>query len=234
LRQDPDIILIGEIRDVETMEVALDAASTGHLVLSTLHANSAADAAARALDLLPDRVRDAVRLAEALKLIMAQRLVYRFEPEMAPRELGLYEKSWLRDNGLEVARPLQETVSQKRLGKIPLIEAIDIDYPVSQVIRADRFDTDAMYRLASRQLQYETLVMAGLRTVETGYAKLSDCRVKLETNRSAGAMVPLRTELARRYGLSYGDVARGIDQFVVDQEMNQDRTLEDVFQRMFQ
>jgi hypothetical protein len=76
--------------------------------------------------------------------------------------------------------------------------------------------------------------MAGLRTVETGYAKLSDCRVKLETNRSAGAMVPLRTELARRYGLSYGDVARGIDQFVVDQEMNQDRTLEDVFQRMFQ
>jgi type II secretory ATPase GspE/PulE/Tfp pilus assembly ATPase PilB-like protein len=234
LRQDPDIILIGEIRDVETMEVALDAASTGHLVLSTLHANSAADAASRALDLLPDRTRDAVRLAEALKLIMAQRLVYKFEPEMAPRELGLYEKSWLKDNGLEVARPLQETVSQKRLGKIPLIEAIDVDYPVSQVIRADRFDTDAMYRLASQQLQYETLVMAGLRAVETGYAKLSDCRTMLETNRSAGATLPKRTELARRYGLTYREVARGIDQYVVDQEMNRDCTLEDVFIRMFE
>jgi type II secretory ATPase GspE/PulE/Tfp pilus assembly ATPase PilB-like protein len=234
LRQDPDIILIGEIRDVETMEVALDAATTGHLVLSTLHANSATDAASRALDLLPDRTRDAVRLAEALKLIMAQRLVYKFESEKAPRELGVYEKSWLKDNGLEVARPLQETVSQKKLGKMPLIEAIDIDYPVSKVIRADRFDNDAMYKLASQQLQYETLVMAGLRAVESGYAKLSDCRTKLETNRSAGAMPPLRTELARCYGLSYSEVARGIDQFVMDQESNKTCTLEDVFKRMFQ
>lgn len=234
LRQDPDIILIGEIRDVETMEVALDAATTGHLVMSTLHANSATDAASRALDLLPDRTRDAVRLAEALKLIMAQRLVYRFEQEIAPRELGIYEKSWLKDNGLEVTRPLQETVSQKKLGKVPLIEAIDIDYPISKVIGADKFNSDAMYKLASQQLQYETLVMAGLRAVESGYAKLGDCRTKLETNRSAGAAPPLRTELARRYGLTYREVARGIDQFVVDQEMNKTGTLEDVFERMFQ
>jgi type II secretory ATPase GspE/PulE/Tfp pilus assembly ATPase PilB-like protein len=233
LRQDPDIILIGEIRDVETMDVALDAASTGHLVLSTLHANSATDAASRALDLLPDRTRDAVRLAEALKLIMAQRLVSKFESDLAPRELGVYERSWLEDNGLEVSRPLQETVSQNKLGKSALIEAIEIDYPISQVIRGDRFDPDAMYKLASRQLQYETLVMAGLRAVEAGYAKLSDCRTKLETNRSAGAMAPLRTELARKYRLTYGEVGRGIDQFVADQEMNSTSTLEDVFERMF-
>ena len=233
LRQDPDIILIGEIRDVETMEVALDAASTGHLVLSTLHANSATDAASRALDLLPDRTRDAVRLAESLKLIMAQRLVYRFESEMAPRTLGTYEQSWLEDNGLNVVRPLQETVSQRRLGKSALIEAIEIDYPISQVIRGDRFDSDAMYRLASQQLQYETLVMAGLRAVEDGYAKLADCRTKLETNRSAGAAPPLRTTLARRYGLTYSEVARGIDQFVADQEMSRGTSLDDVFERMY-
>jgi type II secretory ATPase GspE/PulE/Tfp pilus assembly ATPase PilB-like protein len=233
LRQDPDIILIGEIRDVETMEVALDAASTGHLVLSTLHANSATDATSRALDLLPDRTRDAVRLAEALKLIMAQRLVYRFEPETAPRELGTYERSWLEDNGLEVVRPLQETVSQKKLGKTALIEAIEIDYPISQVIRADKFDSDAMYRLAAQQMQYETLVMAGLRAVEEGFAKLSDCKTKLETNRSAGAYPPLRTQLARRYGLTYHEVARGIDCFIADQEMNKVGTLDEVFERMF-
>jgi type II secretory ATPase GspE/PulE/Tfp pilus assembly ATPase PilB-like protein len=233
LRQDPDVILIGEIRDVETMEVALDAASTGHLVLSTLHANSATDAAGRALDLLPDRSRDAVRLAEALKLIMAQRLIYRFEPDPAPRALGLYEQSWLGDNGLDVVRPLQETVSQHRLGKSALIEAIEIDYPIGQVIRAPTFDSDAMYRLAARQLQYETLVMAGLRAVEEGHARLSDCRTKLETNRAAGATPPLRTELARQFGLTYRDVARGIDQFVADQEMDRDGTLHDVFERMF-
>jgi type II secretory ATPase GspE/PulE/Tfp pilus assembly ATPase PilB-like protein len=233
LRQDPDIILIGEIRDVETMDVALDAASTGHLVLSTLHANSAVDAASRALDLLPDRTRDAVRLAEALKLIMAQRLVHKFEPEMAPRELGIYENAWLEDNGLAIARPLHETVSQHMVDKTALIEAIEVDYPISQVIRADRFDTEAMYKLASRQLQYETLVMAGLRAVEEGYAKLGDCRTKLETNRYAGETPPMRTELARTYGLGYREVAYGIDQFVLDQEMGKAFTLEQVFERMY-
>jgi type II secretory ATPase GspE/PulE/Tfp pilus assembly ATPase PilB-like protein len=233
LRQDPDIILIGEIRDVETMEVALDAASTGHLVLSTLHANSAVDAASRALELLPDRTRDAVRLAEALKLIMAQRLVSKFESRPQPRELGIFEKSWLEDNGLEVVWPLQETVSQTKLGKTALIEAIEVDYPISQVIRADKFDSDAMYQLAACQLHYETLVMAGLRAVEEGYAKLADCRMLLETNRSAGVKPPFRTELARRHGLAYRDIARGIDQFVLEQEMNKDSTLDSVLERMF-
>lgn len=233
LRQDPDIILIGEIRDVETMDVALSAASTGHLVLSTLHANGATDAASRALDLLPDRTRDAVRLAESLKLIMAQRLIYKFEPEPAPRELGVYEQSWLVDNGLELSRPLSETTSQMRVGKTALIEAVEIDYPISQVIRGDRFDPDAMYRLGSRQLQYETLVMAGLRAVEQGTAKLSDCRTKLETNRPAGATPPLRTELARRFGLTYQEVALGIDTYIAERELNSAATLDDVFKRMF-
>jgi type II secretory ATPase GspE/PulE/Tfp pilus assembly ATPase PilB-like protein len=233
LRQDPDIILIGEIRDVETMEVALDAANTGHLVLSTLHANSATDGISRALDLLPDRHRDSVRLAEALKLIMAQRLIHKFESQMAQRELGIYEKSWLEDNGLAVTRPLYETVSTNKLGKTAVVEAIEIDYPVSQVIRADTFDTGAVYKLASQQLQYETLVMAGLRAVEDGYAKLSDCKTKLETNRAAGVAPPLRTQLAEKYGLQYKDVARAIDQHVVNQERNERSNLEDVFERMF-
>jgi hypothetical protein len=134
---------------------------------------------------------------------------------------------------LDVVRPLEETVSQAKLGKTALIEAIEVEYPISHVIRADRFDSDAMYKLASRQLHYETLVMAGLRAVEEGYAKLADCRTLLETNRSAGMMPPLRTELARRYGLTYKEVAHGIDQFVLEQELNQDSTLEGVLERMF-
>lgn len=233
LRQDPDIILIGEIRDVETMDVALDAASTGHLVLSTLHANSATAAVSRAFDLLPDRTRDAVRLAEALKLIMSQRLLHKFESDPVERDLGTFEKAWLDDNGLTVARPLQETVSQTKIGKTAVIEAIEIDYPISQIMREERFDTEAMYRLASRQFHYETLVMSGLRAVEQGHAKLSDCRTKLETNRFAGATVPLRTELARKYGLTYDEVSLGIDQYIVSQEQNHQATLQDIFERMY-
>jgi type II secretory ATPase GspE/PulE/Tfp pilus assembly ATPase PilB-like protein len=71
LRQDPDVILVGEIRDAETAQIALRAAQTGHLVLSTLHTNSAKAATARLLDLgIPKNV-----LEEALLGIFAQRLV---------------------------------------------------------------------------------------------------------------------------------------------------------------
>jgi type IV pilus assembly protein PilB len=73
MRQDPDIILVGEVRDKETAEIAIQAALTGHLVFSTIHANSAAGAIPRLLDL---GVK-AVSIAPALNLIIAQRLVRR-------------------------------------------------------------------------------------------------------------------------------------------------------------
>jgi type IV pilus assembly protein PilB len=73
LRQDPDIIMVGEIRDAETADVAIKAAQTGHLVLSTLHTNDAPAAIARLLDIgvAP------YNLAAALRLVTAQRLVRR-------------------------------------------------------------------------------------------------------------------------------------------------------------
>jgi type II secretory ATPase GspE/PulE/Tfp pilus assembly ATPase PilB-like protein len=73
LRQDPDVILVGEIRDRETAETALQAALTGHLVLSTLHTNDASGSIPRLLDL---GVK-AVSIAPALSLALAQRLVRR-------------------------------------------------------------------------------------------------------------------------------------------------------------
>lgn len=73
LRQDPDVILVGEIRDVETAETALDAALTGHLVFSTLHTNDAMGAIPRLIDL---GVRETV-IGPALNLVVAQRLVRR-------------------------------------------------------------------------------------------------------------------------------------------------------------
>jgi len=73
LRQDPDVMMIGEMRDQETAEIALKAALTGHLVLSTLHTNSAADTLARLMNI----GLEAVYLASAIRMIVAQRLVRR-------------------------------------------------------------------------------------------------------------------------------------------------------------
>ncbi len=71
LRQDPDVIMVGEIRDLETAEIAVKAAQTGHLVLSTIHTNSAPETISRLMNMgvAP------YNLASSLTLIIAQRLV---------------------------------------------------------------------------------------------------------------------------------------------------------------
>ncbi|MCB1676140.1 MAG: Flp pilus assembly complex ATPase component TadA, partial [Halioglobus sp.] len=93
LRQDPDIIMVGEIRDLETAEIAIKAAQTGHLVLSTLHTNSAAETITRMLNMgVP-----AFNLATSVTLVIAQRLARRLCKECAvpledvPRETLLKE-----------------------------------------------------------------------------------------------------------------------------------------------
>jgi twitching motility protein PilT len=77
VRQDPDVILIGELRDVETFEAAVHAAETGHLVFGTIHASSAPTTINRILDLFPPEKHGAIRkaLANNLKAIIAQKLV---------------------------------------------------------------------------------------------------------------------------------------------------------------
>ena len=77
LRQDPDVLMVGEIRDRETADVALKAAQTGHLVLSTLHTNSAAETLIRLLNM----GIEPFNLASSLNLIVAQRLVRRLCPQ---------------------------------------------------------------------------------------------------------------------------------------------------------
>ena len=73
LRQDPDIVMVGEIRDLETAEIAIKAAQTGHLVLSTLHTNSAAETLTRLLNMgVP-----AYNVASSVSIIIAQRLARR-------------------------------------------------------------------------------------------------------------------------------------------------------------
>ena len=78
LRQDPDVILIGEIRDLETMDAALKAAETGHLVLATLHTNDAIQTVNRIVNLFDESNRSLARkrVAETLRAVVAQKLVY--------------------------------------------------------------------------------------------------------------------------------------------------------------
>ena len=93
LRQDPDVVMVGEIRDLETAEIAIKAAQTGHLVLSTLHTNSAADTVTRLLNMgIP-----AFNVASSVSLIIAQRLARRLCDECkAPLSI---EKAELIDIG---------------------------------------------------------------------------------------------------------------------------------------
>jgi twitching motility protein PilT len=81
LREDPDVVLVGEMRDLETMEAALQIAETGHLVLTTLHTNSAAQSADRIIDVFPPHQQAQVRtqLSEVLLGIVSQRLLPRVQ-----------------------------------------------------------------------------------------------------------------------------------------------------------
>ena len=81
LREDPDIVLLGEMRDLETMEAALQMAETGHLVLTTLHTNSASQAPDRIIDIFPTHQQSQVRaqIADVLIGVVAQRLLPRVQ-----------------------------------------------------------------------------------------------------------------------------------------------------------
>ena len=76
LRQDPDIILVGEMRDLETIRLAMTAAETGHLVFGTLHTSSAAKTIDRIIDVFPGEEKEMIRsmLSESLQAVISQTL----------------------------------------------------------------------------------------------------------------------------------------------------------------
>jgi twitching motility protein PilT len=81
LREDPDIILVGEMRDLETIQLAIEAAATGHLVFGTLHTQSAAKTVDRIIDVFPANQQEQIRstLSESLKAVVAQTLFKRID-----------------------------------------------------------------------------------------------------------------------------------------------------------
>ena len=211
LRQDPDVVLVGEIRDTETMLVALNAAQTGHIVFSTLHANSAAETITRAMELTGGERRHAFVLAEVLRLVLAQRLVPTYGGESRRRDLQVDEASWLAHNGMDFMKLIAEVDGRNVLGRVPLVEAIEVTPEVKKIIQSPDISADKIYRAACNQPQYETLAMAGVRAIESVGAKLQDCMVALETTQEAQAHPGLRLQTARSENVSLATVSEAID-----------------------
>ncbi|HET8698859.1 MAG TPA: ATPase, T2SS/T4P/T4SS family, partial [Gammaproteobacteria bacterium] len=141
LRHDPDIVLVGEMRDHETVEMGLRAAMTGHLVFSTLHTNDAASAVSRLLDM----DAQGYLIAAALDGVLAQRLVRRVCDNCAhPAELGVHHAAWLgRYLGAEQLRAgkFMEGVGCTYCnmtgykGRIGVYELVEIDAGMADAIR---------------------------------------------------------------------------------------------------
>jgi type IV pilus assembly protein PilB len=140
LRQDPDVIMVGEIRDLETAEIAIKAAQTGHLVLSTVHTNSASETVTRLLNMgVP-----AFNIAASVTLIIAQRLARRLcshcaEPESSvPREALM--QLGFSANQLNQAH-IKKPVGCKRCkggykGRVGIYEVVNINKAIASAIMA--------------------------------------------------------------------------------------------------
>jgi len=129
LREDPDIILVGEMRDLETIQLALEAASTGHLVFGTLHTQSATKTVDRVIDVFPANQQAQIRttLSESLKGVIAQNLFKRIDKKGRCCALEILVITYAAANLIREAKtPQLASVMQtgKKLGMMTLDDAI--------------------------------------------------------------------------------------------------------------
>lgn len=173
LRQDPDIILVGEIRDLETAKVAIQASMTGHLVLSTLHTNDAVASLRR----LADLGLDAPAIVETLRGALAQRLVRRVCPDcrvqIAELTAGEAELAAVFGVQPEVRAVGCDECSQTGYrGRFPLIEVFVMTPTVAEEIRAGASNQDIVRSAQAEGMR--TLREAGVAAVERGDTTLEE------------------------------------------------------------
>ncbi len=136
LRHDPDIVMIGEIRDRETVDVAIKAALTGHLVFSTLHTNSAVSAVTRLADMGVDRYL----IAATLRLVIAQRLVRRLCPHcreavpLAEAEAIALGRAELAGSTVYRPRGCVYCANRGYVGRMGIFELFPVDPPLARCI----------------------------------------------------------------------------------------------------
>jgi type IV pilus assembly protein PilB len=174
LRQDPDVIMVGEIRDRETAKIAVEASLTGHLVLSTLHTNDAAGAITRLLEMEVEPYL----LASALEAVIAQRLVRRVCPECrteveAPKAIRRYLPD--DQNGpllIPKAQGCRNCHKTGYRGRVPLYEILDVNDQIRARIM-ERTESEAIKRLA-RQQGMRTLREDGMLKVLNGLTTVTE------------------------------------------------------------
>jgi MSHA biogenesis protein MshE len=181
LRQDPDIILVGEMRDHKTAEIGLRAALTGHLVLSTLHTNDAASTPVRLLDMGVPRYM----VALSLQLVLAQRLVRMLCPHCAqPHQPQPHEHEWLASL---VGASVDETVDAGRLrqgsgcgecnhtgyaGRTGVYEFLEMTQELVEAL--NHGDPTRFAQAARRQMAGQTLARDALRLVLEGRTSIEE------------------------------------------------------------
>lgn len=176
LRQDPDVVMVGEIRDLETAEIAIKAAQTGHLVLSTLHTNSSAETLTRLLNMgVP-----AFNVASSVSLIMAQRLARRLcphckQPHKIP-DTELLEMGYTYDEveaGITLYKPVGcSECSNGYKGRVGLYEML----PMSEAIANLIMEGGNSLQIAEKAIQegMVTLYRSGLEKARLGVTTLAE------------------------------------------------------------
>jgi type IV pilus assembly protein PilB len=170
LRQDPDIILIGEIRDKETMEIAIKASMTGHLVLSTFHTNDACSAISRFVYM----GLEPYLLASSLNMILAQRLVRRIcekcrkpatlSPEIAKR-LRLTPEM-LQNAQLYEGAGCSNCNNTGYRGRVPIFEFLIVDNEIRQAVAEGRRENEV--RALARKKGFGDLMSSGIHRLLAG------------------------------------------------------------------
>ncbi|MBK1617106.1 type IV-A pilus assembly ATPase PilB [Lamprobacter modestohalophilus] len=179
LRQDPDILMVGEIRDLETAEIAVKAAQTGHLVLSTLHTNDAPQSLTR----LANMGVAPFNIASSVLVIMAQRLARKLclhcrEAEELPREALLAEGFTEQEinDGLTLYKAVGcERCTEGYKGRVGIFQVVEVSEAMGRTIMEGGNSLDLARQAA--QEGYLDLRQSGLRQVKNGITSL------LELNR---------------------------------------------------
>jgi type IV pilus assembly protein PilB len=177
LRQDPDVIMVGEIRDLETAEIAIKAAQTGHLVLSTLHTNSAPETLTRLLNMgVP-----AFNVATSVSLIIAQRLARRLCP--ACKKLADLPDEILKQEGFEeigipkeefqIYRPVGcEKCNNGYKGRVGVYEVVRITPTIASLIMEG--GNSLQIAKAAKEAGFNNLRISSLRKVAMGLTSLEE------------------------------------------------------------
>ena len=177
LRQDPDILLVGEIRDSETAEIALRAALTGHLVLSTLHTNDAVSSAMR----LVDMGAESFLAATALRAVVAQRLVRRLcDNCFVDHELESKDAAWVAATlntqesniKLKKAKGCHRCNNTGYRGRIGVFELLILNSALADALR--RADAAEFVKIAKTTPGYQPLVVSALKFAQQGITSLEE------------------------------------------------------------